>query len=36
MGTTAAGVKSYAIDPALARQLWPMSDELVGEGFAPD
>ena len=28
------GVRSYALDPALARRLWTVSEELVGERFA--
>jgi len=27
------GVRSYAVDPALARRLWTVSEELVGERF---
>jgi len=27
------GVKSYAIDPGVAQQLWVASEETVGEGF---
>lgn len=30
------GVKSYAVDPAVARQLWSVSEELVGERFVAD
>lgn len=29
-----AGVRSYAVDPAAAEQLWTLSEELVGETFA--
>jgi NAD(P)-dependent dehydrogenase (short-subunit alcohol dehydrogenase family) len=29
----ADGVRSYALDPALARRLWSVSEELVGERF---
>ena len=28
------GVRSYAVDPAVAEQLWSLSEELVGERFA--
>jgi NAD(P)-dependent dehydrogenase (short-subunit alcohol dehydrogenase family) len=28
------GVKSYAIDPAIAERLWQVSERLVGERFA--
>ena len=27
------GVRSYALDPARARALWTMSEQLVGESF---
>lgn len=30
------GVKSHAIDPTLARHLWTVSEEMVGERFALD
>ena len=28
------GVRSYALDPDSAEQLWAMSEDLVGERFA--
>ncbi|TXS89255.1 SDR family NAD(P)-dependent oxidoreductase [Parahaliea maris] len=33
---TAGGVESYATDPALAEQLWQLSEALVGESFTFD
>ena len=30
------GVKFYAVDPVLAQRLWHISEELVGEHFAPN
>lgn len=33
---TAGGVESYATDPALAEQLWQLSEDLVGERFTFD
>jgi len=27
------GVRSYAIDPEIAQQLWAASEEMVGERF---
>jgi hypothetical protein len=30
------GVKSYAVNPALARRLWDITEEMVGERFAPE
>jgi NAD(P)-dependent dehydrogenase (short-subunit alcohol dehydrogenase family) len=32
--TSRAGVRSYALDPARAEQLWRMSEEMVGERFS--
>lgn len=32
-GNANAGVRSYAVDPAKAEQLWALSEELVGERF---
>jgi NAD(P)-dependent dehydrogenase (short-subunit alcohol dehydrogenase family) len=29
------GVRSYAVDPEAAKRLWTISEELVGERFAP-
>lgn len=29
-----SGVRSYALDPAIADKLWALSEELVGESFA--
>jgi hypothetical protein len=29
------GVKSYAVNPALARRLWDITGEMAGERFAP-
>ena len=30
------GVRSYALDPAVAARLWERSEELVGEAFPLD
>jgi NAD(P)-dependent dehydrogenase (short-subunit alcohol dehydrogenase family) len=32
--TATNGVRSYALDPALAQQLWAVSEQMVGERFA--
>ncbi|MEP2735663.1 MAG: oxidoreductase [Erythrobacter sp.] len=32
--SSAGGVRSYALDPELAEQLWSVSEELIGEKFA--
>ena len=29
----AGGVRSYAVDPALAAQLWTVSEQMVGQTF---
>jgi len=31
--TTTAEVRSYALDPAAAKQLWSVSEEMVGQSF---
>ena len=29
----ANGVRSYALDPEIARRLWSVSEQMVGEAF---